>query len=98
MAPFALPTTILPRPISRLTTVALKNTNRREEVGEMDDQLWWLNRPMCLEWPEKADETPNGFRWHVEVVQGIHDALAPTRASELRAKRRNRRRRGRHRV
>ncbi len=52
----------------------------------MEDQLWWLNRPMCLEWPEKEDETPNGFRWLVELVQRMHDALAPTQTTELSAK------------
>jgi hypothetical protein len=57
----------------------------------MHDQLWWLNRPMCLEWREKADETPNAFRCLVELVRGIHDALAPTRAPEPRANQRDRR-------
>ena len=51
----------------------------------MPDQLWWLNRPLCLEWREEADETPNAFRWLVELVHKIRDALAPRRASEPRA-------------
>ena len=55
----------------------------------MHDQLWWLNRPMCLEWPEKADETPNAFRCLVELVHRIHDALASTCASEPHANRRD---------
>jgi hypothetical protein len=43
----------------------------------MTDQLWWLNRPVCLEWrEEEAGETPNAFRWLVGLVHGIHDALA----------------------
>jgi hypothetical protein len=53
----------------------------------MTDQLWWLNRPLCLEWREEADETPNAFRWLVEVVYGMCDALAPRRASDLRTDR-----------
>ena len=57
----------------------------------MYDQLWWLNRPVCLEWPEEeADETPHAFRWLVEVVHGMHDALASTRASEPYANQRDR--------
>jgi len=62
-------------------------------LGETPDQLWWLNRPVCLEWPEEeADETPNAFRqWLVELVHGMHDALASTRASEPHANRRDRR-------
>jgi hypothetical protein len=60
----------------------------------MHDQLWWLNKPVCLEWPEKADETTAiAFRWIVEQIHRIHGALAPTRASEPRANRRKRRRR-----
>jgi hypothetical protein len=55
----------------------------------MDDQLWWLNRPACLEWREEADETPNAFRWLVELIPGMHDAFTSTRASELRADRRD---------
>ncbi len=57
----------------------------------MHDQLWWLNRPVCLEWREKADGTPNAFRCLVELVRGIHGALAPTRASEPLANRRDHR-------
>ena len=53
----------------------------------MTDQLWWLNRPLCLEWREEEDETPNAFRWLVEVVHGIRVALAPRRTSETRANR-----------
>ena len=55
----------------------------------MTDQLWWLNRPLCMEWPEEPDETPNAFRWLVELVSGIRDALAPRRASDPRANRRD---------
>ena len=58
----------------------------------MPDQLRWLNRPVCLEWrEEEADETPNAFRWLVELVHGMHDALASTRDSEPHANRRDRR-------
>jgi hypothetical protein len=62
-------------------------------LGETPDQLWWLNKPVCLEWPEEeVDETPNVFRqWLVELVHGMHDALASTCASEPRADRRDRR-------
>jgi hypothetical protein len=63
-------------------------------LGETPDQLCWLNRPMCLEWPEEeaADETPNALRqWLVELVYGVRDALASTRASEPGANRRDRR-------
>jgi hypothetical protein len=61
-------------------------------LGETPDQLWWLNRPVCLEWPEEeADETPIALRqWLVELARRIHDALASTRASEPRANRRDR--------
>ncbi len=47
----------------------------------MAEQLWWLNRPLCLEWPEGANVTPSEFRWLVELVCGIRHALAPRRAS-----------------
>jgi hypothetical protein len=55
----------------------------------MHDQLWWLNRPVCLVWREEADETPNAFRWLVERIHGMHDTLASTRASEPRPDRRD---------
>jgi hypothetical protein len=88
---FTIPTTLVPRPPSRLgTTKALENTNGREKVGEMDDQLWWLNRPVCLEWPEKADETSNALPWLVELVRKRLDALVLRRAPKVRANRRSR--------
>ncbi len=56
----------------------------------MLDQLWWVNKPVCLEWrEEEADETPHALRWLVELVRGIHDTLAPTGDPERRAKRRD---------
>ena len=66
--------------------------SRRAEIGEMPDQLWWLNRPVCLEWPEEeADQAPNAFRWLVEVVCRINHVLAPRRGSEPRTNGRDRR-------
>jgi hypothetical protein len=56
----------------------------------MDDQLWWLNRPVCLEWPEKADETSNALPWLVELVRKRLDALVLRRAPKVRANRRSR--------
>ena len=59
----------------------------------MPDQLWWLNRPVCLEWPEEAavaDETPHAFRqWLVELFHRMHDAFTTKRASEPRLNRRD---------
>ena len=58
----------------------------------MHDQLWWLNRPVCLEWrEEEADETPNAFRWLVELVRGLHTTPRPRHAPEPRANQRDRR-------
>jgi hypothetical protein len=66
--------------------------------GQTPDQLWWLNSPVCLEWPEEeqeeedADQTPHPFcRWLVELVHGMHDALASTRDSDPHANRPDRR-------
>jgi len=53
----------------------------------MHNQLWWLNKPVCLEWREEADETPNAFRWLVQRINGMHDALASARATGFRANR-----------
>ena len=58
----------------------------------MPDQLWWLNRPVCFEWPEEeADQAPNAFRWLVEVVCRISHVLVPRRGSEPRTNGRDRR-------
>jgi len=53
----------------------------------MLDQLWWVNKPVCLEWREEvaADETPHAFWCLVELVHRIYDVLAPTRDPERRA-------------
>jgi hypothetical protein len=48
---------------------------QQDEISKSADQLWWLNKPICLEWPEKKTSWRLPLLRHLVklLAEGVHN-------------------------